>query len=136
MILLSALLVFGTTAVILGGMSAQDGRLPFGYEQLIHARIPWILLGLLWTGTALGVAAVMRRRGLLNATVLFLELPLVALASWYFLAFSTLPAHELAIGVGDPFPPYSLVDQDGALHEFDGATPHDPTLYIFYRGDW
>jgi len=57
MIWLSALLVFGTVGVILTNLTAQDSQLHFGFQQMIHARIPWILLGFLWAGCALGIAS-------------------------------------------------------------------------------
>lgn len=53
----SALLVFLTTWQVLRNLDPGADSLGFGFEQLIHARIPWILLGLVWGGLALGVAA-------------------------------------------------------------------------------
>lgn len=136
MIWLSALFVFGTFALALVGMDAQDNELPLGYEQLIHARTPWLLLGLLWTGLALGIASVVHKRAALRISVLCLELPLVGFASWYFLSGSILPAHPLAVTAGDAFPAYALVDQDGRLHRSEVGAAREPALYIFYRGDW
>ncbi len=136
MIWLSALLVFGTLAVILRGMGAQDGELRLGFEQLIHARVPWLLLGLLWAGGGLGIASVVRKRAWTKFALLALELPLVGLVSWYILAFGYLPPHELATRVGDVFPAYALLDHEGELEEVGASTRREPTLYIFYRGDW
>jgi len=136
MIWISALLVFGTVGVILTNLSAQDGELHFGFQQIIHARIPWILIGLVWAGCALGIASWLRKRARYKVALLALELPLVALVSWYFLSYSFLPTHDLAVRVGDPFPAYALVDQDGKLRQWDPSTARKPVLYIFYRGDW
>jgi hypothetical protein len=136
MIWLSALLVFGTAGVILSSLAAQGPSLPLAYQQMIHARIPWLLLAPLWLGIAFGIAAVARDRSPTRVAVVLAELPLVALASWYFLAVSFLPAHDLAVNVGDPFPAYALVDQDGTLESFDPSRPSGPALYVFYRGDW
>ena len=136
MIWISALLVFGTVGVILTNLSARDSELDFGFQQMIHARIPWILLGLLWTGCALGIASWLRKRARYKVALLALELPLVALVSWYFLSYTFLPPHELAVRVGDPFPAYTLLDQDGELRNFEPSTTTEPALYIFYRGDW
>ena len=136
MIWISALLVFGTVGVILTNLSAQDGELHFGFQQIIHARIPWILIGLVWAGCALGIASWLRKRARYKVALLALELPLVALVSWYFLSYSFLPPHDLAVRVGDPFPAYALVDQDGKLRQWDPSTARKPVLYIFYRGDW
>ena len=136
MIWISALLVFGTVGVILTNLSAQDGELHFGFQQIIHARIPWILIGLVWAGCALGIASWLRKRARYKVALLALEVPLVALVSWYFLSYSFLPPHDLAVRVGDPFPAYTLVDEDGELWQADPSTPREPALYIFYRGDW
>jgi hypothetical protein len=136
MIWLSVLLVFGTAGLILFQMATQSPVLVPGYEQLVHARIPWLLLTPLWLGGALGVAALWRGRTLLRGAVLALELPLVALASWYFLSYSFLPPHELARDVGDAFPEYALLDQDGARVTSQESRAAGPALYIFYRGDW
>lgn len=137
MIWLSALLVFGTTGVILLNLASQGPELQLGFRQMIHARVPWLLLGLLWTGGALGLVALARHFAAYKLALLLLELPLVGLASWYFLAASYLPAHEaLAVSVGEPFPAYSLPDQDGELRRFDPASARAPALYVFYRGDW
>lgn len=136
MIWLSALLVFATAGVVLFQMSTQSPTLVPGYEQLVHARIPWLLLAPLWLGGALGLAALWRRRSIARIAVVALELPLVGLASWYFLSFSFLPPHELARGVGDAFPAYALLDQDGAQVTSEESRAAGPALYIFYRGDW
>jgi hypothetical protein len=133
----SALLVFGTLAWVV--TSLQPGsELPFGVGQLIHARIPWLLLGVLWLGGALGLGAVLRGRPTrwLAVPVVGVELVLVALVSLYVLKGSWLPEHELALGVGDAFPSYSLVDQDGRIHTFEEGDARRPALYVFYRGDW
>jgi hypothetical protein len=60
----------------------------------------------------------------------------VAFVSWYVTLGSVLPAHALAIEVGDPFPAYALQDQNGALHERAALEKRAPALYIFYRGHW
>jgi hypothetical protein len=134
---LSALLVFGTTGLILFFLGSQVPVLLPGTRQLIHARIPWLLLGLLWAGSALGLVALLRHFRAVEIGVLALELPLVALASWYFLAGSFLPAHEaLKVVPGQPFPAYALPDQDGVLQRFVPAAARAPALYVFYRGDW
>jgi hypothetical protein len=133
---LSAALVFGTVGLILLNLGAQDGELHLGFEQLIHARVPWLLLGALWAGCGLGIVAVATRRAWYRIAVLGLEVALTGLISWYMLAFSYLPPHELAIASGDAFPAYELVDQDGELHRASPAVPREPALYVFYRGDW
>ena len=133
---LSALMVFGTVGMILANLGAADDELRLGFQQMIHARIPWLLLALLWGGSALGIAAILRKRTGYRFAVLGLELAFTGLISFYFLSFSFLPAHELAVGVGDAFPDYALLDQDGRLHQVDASTQREPALYIFYRGDW
>ena len=136
MIWLSALLVFGTAGVIVSNLAAQEGQLLPGFQQLIHARIPWLLLGLLWTGAALGLVSLVRTWRRSKLALVVLEFALVGLASWYFLSGSFLPPHRLAVDVGDPFPAWELVDQDGRHREFRQAKGPGPSLYIFYRGDW
>lgn len=131
----SALLVFGTVGWLLTAMSPSEELVP-GFEQIIHANIPWLVLVSLWVGGALGIAALVRRRRWLSFGIVGVELLLVGLVSFYFLRISWLPEHELAVGLGEPFPAYELVDQDGKLHASAIDVPREPALYIFYRGDW
>ena len=136
MIWTSAFLVFGTLGLILANLGAQDGAPLLGLQQMIHARIPWVLLALLWAGCALGVGSVVRRRTWPKLAVLGLEGALTALVSWYLLSFGFLPPHELAVRAGDPFPAYALMDQEEVLHSVEASTLGEAALYIFYRGDW
>ena len=131
----SALLVFGTVGWLVTAMRPSDDLVP-GFEQIIHANIPWAVLLALWIGGALGVAALVRRRRWFSWGLVAVELLLVGLVSFYFLRASWLPEHELAVGVGEPFPAYQLLDQDGTLQSSVVGVPREPALYIFYRGDW
>ena len=55
---LSILLVFGALAVFVGNMNvSEQGQLGFGFEQMIHARVPWLLLAPPLIGAALGSSA-------------------------------------------------------------------------------
>ena len=122
----------------------ERGRVPgdpqaglqLGAGLIIRGRIPWILLAALWGGVGLGVASLFRGHRLAKLGVLVLELPAVAYVSWYVLVGSALPAHTLALEVGDPFPAYALEDQDGTLHQVTVGEERPPALYIFYRGHW
>jgi hypothetical protein len=136
MIWLSMLLVFGTLALIGVNLASESPELSFGAGQIIHGRVPWLLLGGLWLGVALGVASLFRGRRLPKLGVLLLEIAPVAYVSWYVLVASVVPAHALAVDVGDPFPGYALADQDGARHEIASLEKRPPALYIFYRGHW
>jgi len=136
MIWLSILLVFGTLALIGVNLTSESPELHLGAGLIISGRILWILLAVLWGGVALGVASLSRGRTLLKLGVLLLEIAPVAFVSWYVILGSVLPAHTLAIEVGDPFPAYALHDQDGALHERAALEKRPPALYIFYRGHW
>jgi hypothetical protein len=136
MIGLSLLLVFGTLAVIGVNLASESPDLRLGAGLIIHGRVPWLLLGALWLGVALGAASLLRGRSLAKLAVLLLEIPLVAFVSWYVLVASAVPAHALTVDVGDPFPGYALADQDGALHEVAAGEKRPPALYIFYRGHW
>ena len=137
MLLLGSLvLVFGTVAVTFVQMGSTGDELRFGYEQMIHARIPWLFLAFLGVGCGLGIASVVRRRAWYKYPVVGVELMLSGLLAWYFASYSFLPPHELGVGVGDPFPTYSLPDQDGQVHTVEATVPRSPALYIFYRGDW
>ena len=119
------------------GINLSAGpELALGYEQMIHARVPWLVLGILWLGGALGVASLFRKRRWFHYPVLGVEVLVVSALSLYFLQLSYLPAHELKVAVGEPFPSYSLFDQDATLRGHDAGSPGDPALYIFYRGDW
>jgi hypothetical protein len=136
MIWLSILLVFGTLALIGVNLASVSPEHHLGASLLIHGSVPWILLAALWGGVALGVASQFRGRKLSKLGVLLLEVPPVAFVSWYVLVGSVLPAHALAVEVGDPFPAYALEDQDGVLHERAALEKRTPALYIFYRGHW
>lgn len=136
MIWLSMLLVFGALALIGVNLSSVSPALDLGAGLIIRGRIPWALLAVLWGGVALGVASLFRSRLLPALGVLLLELTTVAFVTWYVAFGSVLPAHSLAIDVGDPFPAYALQDQNGALHEHVALEKRAPALYIFYRGHW
>ena len=136
MIWLSILLVFGTLASIGVNLTSESSELHLGASLIIRGRIPWILLAVLWGGVALGVASLSRGRKLPKLGVLLLQIPPVAFVSWYVLVGSVLPAHALAVEVGDPFPDYALEAQDGALHQRAALEKRRPELYIFYRGHW
>jgi hypothetical protein len=134
---LSVLLVFGTVAVFVTNVVLGDrGQLGFGFEQMIHARIPWLLLVPVVVGSALGMASLVRRRTWYRSAFVGLEVAICAFALFYFTSFSFLPAHELAVKVGDPLPSFSLGDQDGNVHTVEASAERRPALYIFYRGDW
>jgi hypothetical protein len=136
MIWLSLLLVFGTLALIGVNLTSESPELHLGASLIIRGRIPWILLAALWGGVGLGLASLFCGRKLPKLGVLLLEIPPVAFVSWYVLAGSMLPAHALAVDVGDPFPAYALEDQDGVLHRLAALEKRPPALYIFYRGHW
>jgi hypothetical protein len=136
MIWISILLVSGALALIGVNLTSESPELHLGASLIIRGRIPWLLLLTLWGGVALGVASLFRGRALSKLGVLLLEVPPVAFVSWYVLVGSTLPAHALAVEVGDPFPAYALEDQDGALHQLAALEKRAPALYIFYRGHW
>ncbi len=136
MIWISILLVSGGLALIGVNLTSESPDLHLGAGLIIRGSIPWLLLLTLWGGVALGVASLFRGRALPKLGVLLLEIPAVAFVSWYVLVGSTLPAHALAVDVGDPFPAYALENQDGALQQLTALEQRPPALYIFYRGDW
>jgi hypothetical protein len=134
---LSIMLVFGAVGVFIGTVAlSNQGQLGFGFEQMIHARIPWLLLGSLGIGAALGIWSLVKARRWYKWVTVPVELFLAGLLTFYFTSASFLPRHELALSVGDPFPSYSLVDQGGKAHTVKASTDRSPALYIFYRGDW
>ncbi len=135
MLWVSALLILGSVAtfVVALGPSAE---LPLIKDQLIHARVPWAILGSVWVGLALGIAAMIRKRSVLR-WIAFVPLVAVAsLASGYLMELSYLPESTLRVAVGDPFPGFDLPDQDEVVHSRVISAPRPPELYIFYRGDW
>ncbi len=134
---LSIILILGVVGVFVGTtVLSNQGELGFGFEQMIHARIPWLLLSSLGIGAGLGIWSLVKARRWYKWVVVPVELVLAGLLTFYFTSASFLPPHELAISVGDPFPPYSLLDQDGSAHRAPASTDRSPALYIFYRGDW
>ena len=133
----SIVLVFGAVGVFIGNVAlSNQGQLGFGFEQMIHARIPWLLISSLGIGSALGIWSLVQSRRWYKWVIVPVELLFAAPLIFYFTSASFLPRHELALSVGDPFPSYALVDQDGKLHTVEAATDRLPALYIFYRGDW
>ena len=137
---LSALLVFGTAGLILGAVGVADpasATLPVGW--LIHSRAPAAIVALVVLGASLGVATLLGSPSWWKAPVVGLEVVLALAAAWYFVARTTVPAYEFRVTVGQAFPSYALVDQDGSLHEYPppaGLPGPSPAFYIFYRGDW
>jgi hypothetical protein len=117
-------------------LTSESPELELDASLIIRGRIPWILLAVLWGGIALGAASLFRGRNPARLGVLLLEIASVGFTSWYVILGSVLPAHALAIEVGDPFPAYALRDQDEALHERAALEKRPPALYIFYRGHW
>lgn len=132
LLIASVLLVGGAFAVVAVNLTGVS-ELRFGFEQMIHARIPWLVLGALAAGCGLGIASIARRRRWYKYPIVGVEVLLAALLSVYFVRLSWLPPHALAVEPGDPFPAYSLLDQDRRVHSGPSG---GPTLYIFYRGDW
>ncbi len=119
MLIASIVLVFGAVAVLVGNVAVS-------YQLIVAA---------LLLGAGLGIASLVRARRGYKWAIVPVEVFFVFL-SWYFISLSFLPEHRLALSVGDAFPSYSLVDQDGELHSVQSATGRSPTLFIFYRGDW
>ncbi|MEM7410943.1 MAG: hypothetical protein AAF430_11965 [Myxococcota bacterium] len=135
MLVASAVVVFGMVAWIFWAMAPSD-TLRFGFEQIIHARVPWFVLLPMWGGLALGIGSLVRRRPWFAWPVVGVEALLVGLVSVYILQLSQLPPSTLQVAVGDPFPAYSLLDQDEIRHARTEGETRPPELYIFYRGDW
>jgi hypothetical protein len=136
LIWISILLVSGALALLGVNLTSESPDLQLGAGLIIRGRVPWLLLLPLWGGVALGLASLFRGHTLPKLGVLLFEILPVAYVSWYVLVGSLLPAHSLALGVGDPFPAYALEDQDGALHQLGALEKRAPALYIFYRGHW
>ncbi len=135
MLWFSALLILGSVATFVVALGPSP-ELPLIKDQVIHARVPWGILGCVWIGLALGVAAMIRKRSVLR-WIAFVPLVAVAsLASGYLMEPSYLPESTLRVAVGDPFPGFDLPDQDEVVHSRVMSAPRPPELYIFYRGDW
>ncbi len=135
LLIASLILVLGTLALLALNLEGT-AELRFGYEPMIHARVPWLLLGSLAAGCTLGIVSIVRGRAGYKYPVVGVELLLSGLVAFYFVSFSFLPAYELGARVGEPFPAYSLPDQSGRVHNVEASAPREPALYVFYRGDW
>jgi hypothetical protein len=137
MLLLSLVLVLGAVGVFIGNVTlSEQGQLGPGFQQMIHARVPWLLLAAAVGGAALGVVSLVRARRWYKWAIVPVEIVLAGFLSWYMLDISWLPEHRLALSVGDPFPAYSLVDHDGNPRAMNEGGPRGRALYVFYRGDW
>jgi hypothetical protein len=134
---LSVVLVFGVAGLFVGNLFLSDqGQLVLGAGQVIHPRIPWLLIGSLGAGSVLGIWSLMRARRWYKWVIVPVELLLAGVLTFNLTSAGFMPRQELALSVGDPFPSYSLTDQDGELHFVQASTDRPPALYIFYRGDW
>jgi hypothetical protein len=133
---LSALLVFGTLAAF-GLNLSVDTPLPWlPSDGIIHGQVPWLLFAGLWGGVALGLASLTKGRNAVSIGLLLVEVSSAIGVTAYVFYFSVLPPHTLLIEVGDPFPGYTLADQDDTLHAVGALEERPPALYIFYRGHW
>lgn len=140
---LSALTVFGLFGLLLAAaMSDDPTRIPIPTDWLIHERIPVALLALLGAGVLLGLTAPARRW--IKFPVVALEVVAAGLLTFYFTTESIGTAPAPKVAVGEPFPSWTMPDQDGVVRRFvaDGlgettAAPHPGrALYLFYRGHW
>ncbi len=131
----SAILVLGSVATFVVALGPSP-ELPLIKDQLIHARVPWGILGSVWVGLALGVAAMIRKRSVLRWIAFVPLVAVAALASSYLLKLSYLPESTMRVAVGDPFPGFDLLDQGGVVHSSVMSAPRPRELCIFYRGDW
>jgi hypothetical protein len=137
LLIASLVLVFGALFVFIGNVIASEGgELGPLFEQMIHARIPWLLIAIAVGGAGLGIWSLVRSRRWYKWVVVPVEVVLAGFLATYFLSLSWLPEHALAVEVGEPFPAYTLVDQDGGVQAAEAGTARRPALYVFYRGDW
>lgn len=141
----SIVLVFGLFGLLLVAAMAPDpttASLPVSW--LIHERTPVALLALLAVGVVLGLASLWQAPRWFKFPVVALEAAAAGLLTFYFLSGSFLPERTMEIAVGDPFPSYSLPNEDGRLLRYVSAGADalgrpfagKRALYIFYRGDW
>jgi hypothetical protein len=117
--------VFGAVAGFAGVLAGSDpGELRFGFEQLIHARIPWLLLASLVGGAALGVVSLIRVRRWYTWAVVPVEVFFAALLTGYFILWDTEDVllddldirHRDSPGLRDiAFPTALLVDSNGIV---------------------
>jgi hypothetical protein len=136
MLWLSAALVAATLGWMSWQLGGDPSQLRPGFEQMIHARLPWGVLGALGIAAALTAVSLMLRRRWYGWLLLGLELLLLGTLTHYFVRGSVLPPSHLKLQAGDAFPSYALEDQDRKLHERISGEPGQAALYIFYRGDW
>ncbi len=136
LLLISAILVLAPLGVVIINIMGSPAELHFGFEQMIHARTPWLLLGSLGLGGLLGVATLIKKWSWGAFSVVAVELLIVAALSFMFMGMSKLPEHPLGVAQGDAFPAYTLTGHDGREYSTQAGEPRPRALYIFYRGDW
>ncbi len=137
MLLASILLVFGTVALFIGNLQVSEGGgLGVLHDQMIHARLPWLLILAPVAGAGLGVWSLVRQRRWYKWGIVPVEILFAGLLVFYFTSMSFLPEPRLALAGGDAFPSSSLPDQDGILRVAETGADQRPALYVFYRGDW
>jgi len=131
LLMLVGLAIFGSNIVL-----SDYGTTGPAVSEMIYAPVPWALLGAMVAGAAVGVVSLTRRRSPGRIALVTVEVALAGAVAFLFLGFTRLPEHHLTVSVGDPFPSYSLSDQDGVTRGVQEGAMRKRALYIFYRGDW
>lgn len=144
-LVLSAVIVFGLAGLLVCAALATDpSQVPLPVAWLIHSRTPWALLASAAAGLAVGASSLRRQQGWTARLLVAGEATVVAALALFFTHASFLPDRPLGVAVGDVFPSWTLLDQDGTSRSHvaprggevleDAVRRH--SLYIFYRGDW
>jgi peroxiredoxin len=113
----------------------------------IHERIPWPAFALLAAALTLSIAGLRTALGLHSphaklglGLLAFLFCIVVGAEGGRFVSYAMRvtvnPPFTLNLSVGQPFPTFALIDQNGATHRGPVPTDAAATLIIVYRGDF
>lgn len=100
----------------------------------LHTLHPWPVYFLL--AVSLGIALSSRAPRSRKLPVVGLSLLFALAFVGYMESFSMTGKPELAIGIGDPFPDFTLTTSRGDTFSSDSLRGKSRALYLFYRGDW
>lgn len=113
----------------------------------IHERIPWPAFAILAAALVFSIAGLRAALGLYSphaklglGLLAFLFCIVVGAGGGRFVSYAMRvtvnPPFTLKLGIGQPFPTFALIDQNGATHRGPVATDAAATLIVVYRGDF
>ena len=129
---------YGTVATVVAPLLALAGFASYflvSTRFAIYRRYPWEFIAVVAFGAALGLHRAVASPGAGTAVAAILAAGILALACWYFFAFSMFGTREDRPRVGERFPDFTLPTSDGSVFHLAAAGGRRH-LILFYRGGW